>query len=157
MLEFTKIHSACSDYTGGDIKSAVAEAGYDHALMIYTNRVELVRAADVDDVTGLVECRAFNETKELHLIRVGGEWRGRVRDDSQGVDTDILDRDHVLWGKSRGADADGSSILAEDRGIRIRVPLSVEAGKRVCLTIRSYLSPDSFEFDDFRICGIREV
>ena len=157
MSGFDKIGSSCEPFAGGDVAEAIRQ--YPYALLIKTDGVELVDTGKGFSVDRLTEARAFSETAELHLIRANGAWRGRVRTDGAGEETEIFDQRQLLWGKCK-ASSGGESVLKEDRGISLKVPLEmpVEMPKgsdsRAFLKIRSYLAADRFEFTDFRICGI---
>ena len=151
MNDFSTVFSACAPFPGGDIAAAIG--GYEYALLIRTDGVSLVRPAEGFSVENLIEARAFKENEELHLVKLNGAWRGRVRTDGAGEETEVFDQCQLLWGECVEC-GEKASALWEDRGIRLSVPLSVPKGRRVYLSIRSYLAAESFTFSDFRICGI---
>ncbi len=153
MSEFTSIKSTSVPLDSSNLITEIKK--YEYALLIKTDSVSLIAASDCFDMTGLVEVRAFKKESELHAVLVNGAWRGRIRTDGEdaGTDTEVFDCKQLIWGKSILSDGK-TSELYEDRGIRIKVPIDVPVGKRACLSIRSYLSDNEFEFIDYRICAI---
>lgn len=151
MHTFITVRSASKKYDGGDIISAIKQ--FEYALLIRTDKVELIRTQNPFDIANLTEVRAFDKNSELHLICVNGEWRGRIRTDGAGDEVEVLDQKQLLWGKCEDS-SNGVSLLREDRGIEIKVPVEISVGMRAYFEIRSYLAADRFEFTDFRICGI---
>ena len=126
---------------------------YSYVLLIKTDKVELVLPSSDIDLGNVKELRAFDENKELHLVKQGSSFTGRVRIDNQGESCEIYDELQLMWGKSINCE-NGITELYEDRGIKIQLPVEVCENQRVAVKIRSYISSEKFEFVDFRIAGI---
>lgn len=126
---------------------------YSYVLLIKTDKVELVLPSSDIDLGNVKELRAFDENKELHLVKQGSSFTGRVRIDNQGESCEIYDELQLMWGKSINCE-NGMTELYEDRGIRIQLPVEIRENQRVAVKIRSYISSERFEFVDFRIAGI---
>ena len=153
MNDFLKIKTSAEPFTGADVIAAIRQFPY--ALLICTDDVRLIDTRTDFTADRLTEARAFSETAELHVIQVNGAWRGRIRTDGVGEETEVFDQRQLLWGNCK-ASSGGVSELKEDRGISLEIPLEIPVGdnSRAWLQIRSYLAADRFEFTDFRICGI---
>ena len=150
MDSFKSVKSVSVPFDGGDIISKIKEFPY--ALLIKTDSVSLISTSDDFDAEKLIEVRAFNDSSEFHAILVNGNWRGRIRTDSDGNDVEVFDRKLLIWGKCVSSGT--PSVLYEDRGITVNVPVVIPEGKRAFLLMRSYLSGEKFEFIDCRICSI---
>lgn len=126
---------------------------YAFVLLIKTDRVEYLHAEDVADLARLTELRAHTEEKELHLVKAGNRWMGRIRTDGVGEETAYMDEMQCLWGKAKNFDG-RYSHLWEDRGISLHVPVEVSTGKGAYMTVRSYLDKEDFSFTDYRIVSL---
>ncbi|GHU34193.1 hypothetical protein FACS1894105_00530 [Clostridia bacterium] len=152
---FVKIKSKIQKYVFTDIAQLIAEIRqYDYALIYRLDKVALVKADTVNELHKMTEVRAFNATSELRVILVGNEYRGRIRMDGEGVDTEVVEESHLLWGSPSGS-SDGETILTNSRGTYIRLPFTINAHDRAFVKVRNYLSnnDDTFEFDDYRLVG----
>ena len=144
-----KVDFSTTDLT--KLKNALME--YDYILLIKTDKVELVLPSADIELANTKELRAFNENKELHLVKQSGSFTGRLRTDNEGEDCEIYDELQLIWGKATKSE-NGITELYEDRGIKIKLPVEVEKNQRAAIKIRSYISSEKFEFVDFRIIGI---
>ena len=124
---------------------------YTYVILYKYDRVEIKRASESLSLDNLLELRAFDRDKELHIVALDGEWRGRTRDDTAGDVSEILEEDHLLWGTETELKEDGYTFLSEDRGVALTLPIPVPAGQRAFVTVRNYLHPDRFEFSDWRM------
>lgn len=134
-----------------ELKNVLME--YNYVLMIKTDKVELVLPSSDIELANIKELRAFNENKELHLVKQGDSFIGRIRVDSEGESCQVYDELQLIWGKATKSE-NGITELYEDRGIKIKLPVEVEKNQRAAIKIRSYISSEKFEFVDFRIIGI---
>lgn len=153
MLEI-KTNIVRADFPTADLtelKNALTD--YDYALLIKTDKVELVLPSADMELTNTKELRAFNESKELHLVKQGNRFTGRIRIDNEGEDCEVYDELQLIWGKALKSE-NGITELYEDRGIKINLPVEIKENQRAALKIRSYLSNKKFEFVDFRIMSI---
>ncbi len=69
--------------------------------------------------------RAFDNDKEIHIWRSGGQWNGRVRiDKDAGNDTDVVIAHQLLFG-TKGKNFDSQFIeIKEDRGTKLILPIA---------------------------------
>ncbi|MCR4682711.1 MAG: hypothetical protein K5647_05175 [Clostridiales bacterium] len=150
--EFYTTKSACSVFDPNcNIKNEVKK--YKYVLLIKNDAVEFKRADDEISFDNLVELRAFDENKELHIIMSDGTPLGRIREDGVGEEIECIDEKQKIWGRAASRE-NGYTLFHSDRGIDIKVPVSAENGDTAYLILRGYLAPDRFEFVDFRICGV---
>ena len=126
---------------------------YDYVLLIKTDKVELVLPSAAIELANTKELRAFNGNKELHLVKQGSSFIGRIRTDNEGESCEVYDELQLIWGKALKSE-NGITELYEDRGIIIKLPAEIKDNQRAALKIRNYLSNEKFEFVDFRIMGI---
>lgn len=143
-----KVDFPTTDLT--EFKNALMD--YDYVLLIKTDKVELVLPSADINLANTKELRAFNEKRELHLVKQGNSFTGRIRTDNEGKSCQVYDELQLIWGKATKSE-NGITELYEDRGIKIQLPFEVEKNQRAALKIRSYLSNEKFEFIDFRIMG----
>lgn len=124
---------------------------YKYIYVCYLDRVELKRAeAGTNiEIKKLKELRTFNENEELHVTKVGDGLLGRFRIDGEGEEIEKFDELQLIWGKPEKSDGKNTR-LTEDRGIDIEIPIEVKSGERAFIQVRSYVSPERFEFDDYR-------
>lgn len=134
-----------------ELKNALME--YDYVLLIKTDKVELVLPSADIELANTKELRAFNENKELHLVKQGISFIGRIRIDNEGECCEVYDELQLIWGKATKSE-NGITELYEDRGILIKLPAEIKENQRAAIKVRSYLSNEKFEFVDFRIMGI---
>ena len=112
----------------------------------------------------LQRMRVFNENSELLLWQCGGgSFNSRLRVDGEGNGElrDCVDAEQVIWGTKSKALADGFSLLTEDRGIDIVLPLANlvvdEKKKRVKLKTRNYIGYNDegqAGYEDCRFIGL---
>ena len=126
---------------------------YQYAIIWHTDRVDFVLTQDIDNISRMIEVRAFSMDGELHLTKYKDKYIGRIRSDSDGDAVECYDDLCLLWGKPGIVD-NHTTCLREDRGIKLNVPIVVENNRRAFLQIRSYLKNDVFEFEDYRIVSI---
>ena len=150
--EFQTVKSTVSLYDrNGDLANEVKK--YKFVLLIKTDAVEFRRADEAISFDNLAELRAFNESRELHVVMVDGTPCGRIREDGVGEDVEYVDEKQKIWGRAAAREG-GYTLFHSDRGIDIKVPADAENGDAAFLMVRGYLASDRFEFVDFRICGI---
>lgn len=155
MADFNRINTKIEKVGDGFDFSSIKN-DFEYILVTHTDRVEFISAKDADAEQikqNLIELRAFNEDKELHIVIQNGHIKGRIRTDGEGDETDVYDGNYLVWGKSVDGD---KRRLHDDRGIDISVPFDVDESKRVFLKIRSYAKTDgaSLNFVDYRIFGV---
>ena len=131
---------------------------YQYAVIYRVDRVDVIKAADINNLDRFIELRAFDENEELHVIKVNpGVFKGRYRTDNTGKMGKVWDEAHLLWGNPR-ADQDGV-YLSEDRGTKINLRFNLpglsysdQDKRRVFIKVRNYLNqnPEMFNFEDYR-------
>lgn len=142
------------EFLAADQNSIVNEIKkYQYAIIWRTDRVDFVLTQDIDNISRMIEVRAFSKDGELHLTKYKDKYIGRIRIDSDGDAVECYDDLCLLWGKPGIVD-NHTTCLREDRGIKLNVPIVVENNRRAFLQIRSYLKNDVFEFEDYRIISI---
>lgn len=87
--------------------------------------------------------RIFNINQELYIWRKNEEeFRGRLRFDGSGIETDVIDACQILWGTKAESLGDFSKIF-EDRGTELILPfndIKVDNGEnRAFLQTRNYI------------------
>ena len=87
--------------------------------------------------SSVLEIRAFNALGELHLLKKGSNYIGRIIEDNTGDGYEIIDDLYKVWGQLNSND---KTILSEDRGIRIRLPFEIGKGKLLFAKVRHYFS-----------------
>lgn len=154
------------DYTSTE--KLVADAhNYEYAVVWRLNGVVAVKGADLshDHLTEMTELRAFSKSAELKVVCCGGDYVGRVRIDGSGEKARVVDEAHLLWGKRSQDKGDapppdsssppGYTLLANDRGVQLKVPFDVPAGMRAFIRVRNYFTnvSESLELLDWRFVG----
>ncbi len=99
------------------------------------------------DVEIIEELRAFHETAELHLTRVGDVLVGRSVRDGEGESRDYVDSRSQLWGERQEEKLlDGVQIpddyvrlLDADRKISLVIPVADTTKKYYGLVTRNYI------------------
>jgi CRISPR-associated protein (TIGR03984 family) len=146
--------------------------GFDYVVLYRIDGVSIDKASECEFLgDGLpedfLEMRAFSMDAELHVIKVGDSPLGRVRRDNGGDDIEVLNEEHLLWGKPHGAVGNsGKVLLTEDRGTRLLLPPEAapkSENKVTTIWVRSYVAPEpdwdnatadmpvDFQFDDWRL------
>jgi len=69
----------------------------------------------------LKRVRIFNLSEELHIWFSKGKFAGRYRKDENGIGTDIVEANQVLYGTDV-CHKNGFSVLTEERGTKIELP-----------------------------------
>jgi len=91
--------------------------------------------------------RVFDHEKELLIWRSRDGLNGRLRIDSEGQDTDVVDAEQVLFG-TEANDMGDFTRLTEDRGTEIILPfIAIDFDgkrKRVCMKTRNYIDYNKF-------------
>lgn len=128
---------------------------YDYQLIYHRDRVEIKKKEDelILD-SSVIEIRAFGEEGELHLLKKGSLYIGRVIEDNVGEDYEIIDDLYKIWGN---VSKNNSNILSEDRGIQIKLPFNVEAGKLLFIKVRHYFTAKGeLKNLDWRLIGFEK-
>lgn len=99
--------------------------------------------ADRIDERFLLKARIFNSMKELLLWRANGVIKGRLRIDTEGDESYVVDAYQQLWGTDqKRIDSDFTKIF-EERGTELILPFSsleVDNKKnRVFIKVRNYI------------------
>jgi CRISPR-associated protein (TIGR03984 family) len=89
--------------------------------------------------------RVFNDTKELHLWRTSEGLKGRLRMDSEGVGSAVVDAYQVLFG-TRSEPSGNYTRISEERGTELFLPfqdLEIDVKKekksRIAVKTRNYI------------------
>jgi len=68
--------------------------------------------------------RLFNETQEFYIWKTEDKYKGRMRIDEEGEETDVIEANQVLFG-TKGEVKDGKTIITEERGTEITLPFEI--------------------------------
>jgi CRISPR-associated protein (TIGR03984 family) len=90
----------------------------------------------------IIEVRVFTEDKELYIRDVNGSLEGRLRIDTEGSTSDVIDAANILWGTVTEA-TDHHIYLTESRGIRLSIPKVYGINDSINIHIRNYIDYDS--------------
>lgn len=105
--------------------------------------------------------RIFDSTKELHIWRTTEGFKGRLRIDNDGNETDVVDAYQVLFGTKAEPPDGGFTRLTEDRGVELIVPLSgivVDDNKnRLFLHTRNYIGYNDLHQAGYVDCRFVEI
>ena len=127
---------------------------YDYQLIYYRDRVLIKKKEDFVLDSSVLEIRAFNTSGELHLLKKGSQYIGRIIEDNIGAGYEIIDDLYKVWGRLNSND---KTILSEDRGIRIRLPFEMGEGKLLFAKVRHYFSAEGeLKNLDWRLVGFEE-
>lgn len=173
--DFSSIASQVDGLPASNAELIEAIHGYTAVLQHTLDGVEILDAPSYTKLPeDLLELRAFSETGELHLVKVGDSFRGRMRKDDEGSACTVFDEEHLVWG-STAVVQDDVVTLTEDRGTRVSIPyrlldgnMQSDKGSRVTIGVRNYLDEDGedaesgdtrFAFCDYRLVyfKVREV
>ena len=81
------------------------------------------KAEDPLNPDSLLNFRVFNADKELYMWRKGiKRFEGRIRIDSEGSSTEVIEVEHVLWGTKSDRLEGKWTKISEDRGTEIILP-----------------------------------
>ncbi|MBZ4670511.1 MAG: hypothetical protein JG769_815 [Oscillospiraceae bacterium] len=158
MNEFKNIFSQIQPYDFKGIEKLLDDIkGYKYVVIYNINEVliEFAEKISAKKLEKFTELRAFNNDGELAVRSYGGKYKGRIRTDGIGGNTEYIDEAHLLWGdknKNKIISNEYTS-LSEDRGMQLLVPFIVPVGENAFIKIRNYLSSDLdiFQFDDWRM------
>ncbi|EJZ68969.1 type III-D CRISPR-associated protein Csx19 [Lachnoanaerobaculum sp. OBRC5-5] len=127
---------------------------YDYKLIYYRDGVQIKKKEDFVLDSSVLEIRAFNALGELHLLKKGLKYIGRIIEDNTGEGYEIIDDLYKVWGQLNSND---KTILSEDRGIRIMLPFEMEKGKLLFAKVRHYFSAKGeLKNLDWRLVGFEE-
>jgi CRISPR-associated protein (TIGR03984 family) len=94
----------------------------------------------------LQKIRVFNRDKEVFIWRTEDGFKGRLRVDEQGKGTFVVDANQVLWGTKAEKKTNDFTILTEERGTELILPLPFseledinDEKNRVFLKTRNYI------------------
>jgi CRISPR-associated protein (TIGR03984 family) len=95
------------------------------------------------DAKFIQRVRVFNPEKELLFWRSRDGLNCRLRMDNDGLDTDVVDAEQVLFGTKDEGMGDYTK-LTEDRGTEIILPFTAtivdDKKQRVCVKTRNYIT-----------------
>ena len=89
-----------------------------------------------------LECRIFNETAELHLKRVYGDFCGRYIKDTKGGERYFVDSFSRLWGENKSVSDGFIKLLDKQRKLCMEIPCEDKNSKWYGLLTRNYISSD---------------
>lgn len=91
----------------------------------------------------IIRLRIFNENQELYIWKTGNKLSGRLRIDTDGSSTPVIDAYQVLWGTDKKELKDGWTRIFEERGTELILPffdITVDnSKKRLFLKTRNYI------------------
>jgi CRISPR-associated protein (TIGR03984 family) len=110
----------------------------------------------------LLELRAFDASKELHLKRRNDQFFWRWRNDGVGEPCELVEAEQLLWGKLSKIDQKKNwQRLEEERGFSLIVPYSGGAiGRRLAIRTRNYIDYNQLGqagYVDSRLVSLKEV
>lgn len=132
--------------TNGLIKASellafIQEHEKSDAYIETASEVSLCHIKDIKLNTDYVqEVRLFTEQAETKIVRRDTNtfiWR-TIQDSSEGEPTVYIDETHKLWGTVAGS-SKSKTILKEQRGTTITVPIASKKGEQVGLVFRKYI------------------
>ncbi len=100
------------------------------------------------NIENLIKLRIFNDNSELYVWRTNlGGFKGRLRKDEEGVSTDVVDTNQVIFGTKEELVGESYVKLSEKRGTEIIMPVVEgisfadinEQDGRLCIHTRSYI------------------
>lgn len=90
----------------------------------------------------LQKLRVFNESKEIYVWRNSNNFYARIRDDSEGIETYVVDACQVIWGTQSNCEGEFTK-LSEERGIELYIPVKNanvdNKNKRLFIKTRNYI------------------
>ena len=105
-----------------------------------------------------LECRIFNETAELHLKRVYGDFCGRYIKDTKGGERYFVDSFSRLWGENKSVSDGFIKLLDKQRKLCMEIPCEDKNSKWYGLLTRNYISSDEKTglcgYSDYRFVAI---
>lgn len=132
------------------VKDYLQEAGFSHATAVVwqVNTIRwgkweqgtLAFADSQEAKTALwLECRIFNEEKELHLTRQKDQFTGRLVEDGAGEATEYVDACSRFWGECKAREAGWMTLRDDDRKLSLTVPESEGTARFYGLVTRNYI------------------
>ncbi|MDU1443558.1 MAG: hypothetical protein E6916_08590 [Clostridium cochlearium] len=92
-------------------KEKLLKEGFKYVLVYFYDKVLLDKLENVDlNIENIIECRIFNENKEIHIFKVNGKLKAILFNDSKWNKDDIIceeyltidskkDKNHRRYGK----------------------------------------------------------
>ena len=152
--EFKKIVASRESVNVSSLEEVIDKIkNYDFLLIFYIDRVELKLGKDFVVEDSIVEIRAFDKDEELHLLKNGLCYVGRiVRDNDDGVDYyEVVDDLYKIWGQ---VNFGVTNVLSEDRGIQIKLPFNIDKDKLLFAKVRNYFTAEGeLKNIDWRLMG----
>ena len=113
----------------------------------------------------LQRLRVFDETTELLLLKEAHlVFKGRLRIDGQGKETEVVDALQVLWGtKKEKLEVEEWVLITENRGTSITLPFAYDSlriddqQKRVQLKTRNYIDYNSLDQAGYTDCRFMAI
>lgn len=97
----------------------------------------------------LIKLRVFDNSHELYVWRTNsGRFKGRLRSDGVGAETDVVDANQIIAGTKAGIKDDRYHLLTEERGTEVIISmhdLGISAAEindkegRLCIHTRNYI------------------
>lgn len=132
------------------VTDCLQEAGFSHATVVVwqVNTIRwgkweqgtLTFADGQEAKTALwLECRIFNEEKELHLTRQKDQLKGRLVEDGAGEATEYVDACSRFWGECKAREAGWMTLRDDDRKLLLTVPEAEGDARFYGLVTRNYI------------------
>lgn len=132
------------------VTDCLQEAGFSHATVVVwqVNTIRwgkweqgtLAFADGQEAKTALwLECRIFNEEKELHLARQKDQFTGRLVEDGAGEATEYVDACSRFWGECKAWEAGWMTLRDDDRKLSLTVPEAEGTARFYGLVTRNYI------------------
>ena len=141
--------------TVSEIEKTMQDAGVDKATVVIwlMNRIVWTTYVsghiELDDEASVIdywqEMRAFNEQGELHLLRSGAYFYGRiVKDKEETADWahGYVDSISPIWGENTGYENGKVHLEDADRKLNLEIPVSDGNAVKYGLVTRSYIHTD---------------
>jgi len=141
----SSIWSYVQDKFGSERSFIVAYLDYKVLIGTYENGNCHFHENETIDPKYIQRLRVFNETKELYLWRTSKGLKGRLRIDSEGNGTEVVDAYQVLFG-TRSEPSGNYTRISEERGTVLFLPfqdLEIDVKKekkdRIAVKTRNYI------------------
>ena len=86
-----------------------------------------------------LECRIFNDEKELHLTRQKNQLSGRLVEDGAGEATEYVDACSRFWGECKACASGWMTLRDDDRKLSLTVPAAEGNARFYGLVTRNYI------------------
>jgi len=103
--------------------NVVAWLDYKVLIGLWQNQDFLFHENETFDLKYVQRLRVFDKQKELLVWRSNGGWKGRLRIDDQGEETDVVVAHQLLFGTRGERLSPQFAKLEEDRGTTLVLPL----------------------------------